>query len=482
MVKPQPTLRLIAAMALAGWIAGGEVLAQTTVTSTEQEQKELAVTVYNSNIALVRDVRRLRLPVGTIDMRYMDIAAQVNPATVHIVSLTAPKELNVLEQNYEYDLLSPEKLLQKYVGKELTLIRFITENNSTKEVPVKAVLLAYNQGPVWKVGNEIITGMGADRYVFPDLPENLYSKPTLVWLLDNRKAGEQIVEASYLTNQVNWSADYVLTVHSDQKEADLNGWVTIVNQSGTAFRNAQLQLVAGELNRVYPQPAPMVRAMAMKAEAVGAAQFAQEALSEYHLYTLERHTDIQNNETKQISLLAAAGATVEKIFQVDGQQYYFQNQISPGQPVKEPVKVLLKFKNSEANSLGVPLPAGTVRVYQGDSKGRLQFIGEDRIDHTPKDETVSLHIGNAFDVVAERKQTDYQRLGPHNVEVAYEISLRNHKPDAITILVNEPIGGDWTMLDSSFKYEKTAAFAARFTVPVAANAEAVLKYRVRIHW
>ena len=205
------------------------------MTSTEQDQKELAVTVYNSNVALVRDVRRVRLPEGAIDLRYMDIAAQVNPATVHIVSLTAPKELNVLEQDYEYDLLSPQKLLQKYVGKELTLIRVITENNSTKEVPVKAVLLADNDGPVWKVGNEIITGMGADRYVFPDLPENLYSKPTLVWLLDNRQAGEQTVEASYLTNQVNWSADYVLTVHSDQKSADLNGWVTVVNQSGDVF-------------------------------------------------------------------------------------------------------------------------------------------------------------------------------------------------------------------------------------------------------
>jgi hypothetical protein len=482
MAKPQTTLRFIAAMALTAGIAAGQVLAQTTVTSTAQEQKELAVTVYNSNIALVRDVRRLRLPTGTLDLRYMDIAAQVNPATVHIVSLTAPKELTVLEQNYEYDLLSPEKLLQKYVGKELTLIRTVTENNSTKEVPVKATLLAYNQGPVWKVGNEIITGMGADRYVFPDLPENLYSKPTLVWLLDNSQAGEQTVEASYLTNQVNWSADYVLTVHSDQKAADLNGWVTVVNQSGTAFHHAQLQLVAGELNRVLPHTAPIMRAMAMKAEAAGAPQFAQEALSEYHLYTLERRTDIQNNETKQISLLAAAGTSVEKIFQVDGQPYYFQSQASPGQPVKEPVKVFIKFKNSEANSLGIPLPAGTVRVYQGDSKGRLQFIGEDRIDHTPKDETVSLHIGNAFDVVAERKQTDYQRLGPHNVEVAYEISLRNHKPDPITVLVNEPIGGDWTMLESSFKYEKTAAFAARFTVPVAANAEAVLKYRVRVRW
>jgi len=476
------TPQRLAVIALMGWMATGLALAQDTVTSTEQEQKELAVTVYNSNVALVRDVRRLRLPAGTFDLRYMDIAAQVNPATVHIVSLTAPKELSVLEQNYEYDLLSPEKLLQKYVGRELTLIRTVQENNSTKEIPVKALLLAYNGGPVWKAGNELITGMGADRYVFPDLPENLYSKPTLVWLLENHAAGEQTVEASYLTNQVSWNADYVLTVHSDQKAADLNGWVTVVNQSGTAFRHAQLQLVAGELNRVTAPPAPaMTRAMVMK-EAAGAAQFVQEALSEYHLYSLERRTDIQDNETKQISLLAAAGATIEKIFQVDGQQYYFRSQMSPGQPVKEPVKVVIKFKNSEGNALGIPLPAGTVRVYQGDSKGRLQFIGEDRIDHTPKDETVSLHIGNAFDVVAERKQTDYQSLGPHTVELGYEIAIRNHKPDPVTVLVNEPIGGDWTILDSSFKYEKTAAFAARFTVPVAANGEAVLKYRVRTRW
>jgi hypothetical protein len=260
----------------------------------------------------------------------------------------------------------------------------------------------------------------------------------------------------------------------------LNGWVTVDNKSGASFRNAQLQLVAGELNRVIQPRRMMEFSMAGTAGGAPAPQFAQEALSEYHLYTLERHTNIQNNETKQISLLAAAGATIEKVFEVDGQTYYFQNPESPGQPAKEPVKVLIKFKNSEANSLGIPLPAGTVRVYQGDSKGRLQFIGEDRIDHTPKDETVSLHIGNAFDVVAERKQTDFQRLGPRDVEVEYQISLRNHKPDPITVFVNEPIGGDWTILNSSFKYEKTAAFAARFTVPVAANGEAQLKYRVRI--
>lgn len=456
--------------------------AQVAETSTKDQQKDLAVTVYNSNVALVRDVRQVRLPAGKIDLRFVDIAASVNPVTVHIVSLTAPKDLDVLEQNYEYDLLNPAKLLDKYVGKELTLVRLVTENNSTKEVRVKATLLANNQDPVWQVGNEIVTGMGADRLEFPNLPQNLYSKPTLVWLLDNRYAGEQSIEASYLTNQMNWNADYVLTVGASQKSADLNGWVTISNQSGTAYRNAQLQLVAGELNRVPSGMAGGTPRLMEMAKAAPSPQFAQEALSEYHLYTLGRRTTLQQNETKQISLLDSTGIHLEKSFVVDGQAYYYRSAFQPGAPIKDPVQVHLKFKNSEANSLGMPLPAGTVRVYQGDSKGRVQFIGEDRIGHTPKDESLDLHIGNAFDVVEERKQTDFQRLGPRTIEAAYEITIRNHKPDAITVEVNEPIGGDWTMVDSNFKYEKTDAFAARFMVPVDANGQSILKYRVRAKW
>jgi len=456
--------------------------AENTQTSTEEDQKDLAVTVYNSNVALVRDVRRVKLPAGVVDLRYMDIAAAVNPATVHIVSLTAPKDLIVLEQNYEYDLLSPQKLLQKYVDKELTLVRLRTENNSTREDHVKATLLAYNEGPVWRVGDQIITGMGADRYIFPSVPENLYSKPTLVWMLNNRQAGEHTVEASYLTNQVNWNSDYVLTVAADQKAADLNGWVTIVNNSGTAFKNAMLQLVAGELHRVYERREMAMPAKAMRVAEAAAPQFAEEGISEYHLYTLDRRTNIQNNQTKQISLLAATGVQIEKVFEVNGQQFYFRNRHRPGQPFKDPVNVRIKFKNAQANSLGIPLPAGTVRVYQGDSKGRVQFIGEDRIDHTPKDETLDLYIGNAFDVVTERKQTDFIALGPAHHELAFEIAVRNHKAEPITVIVNEPIGGDWRMIDSTFKWEKTAAFAARFTVPVAAHGESILKYRVRVRW
>ncbi len=468
-------------LALAVLFAPGGRAAQNTESSTLADQKDLAVTVYNSNIALVRDVRRMRLPTGAVDLRFMDIAAKVNPATVHIVSLTAPKQLTVLEQNYEYDLLNPRKLLDKYVGKEVTLVRLRSENNSTKEEYVKATLLADNEGPVWKVANEIVTGMGSDRLVFPDLPENLYSKPTLVWLVENERAGEQTVEASYLTGDMNWNADYVLTVAADQKVADLNGWVTIVNNSGTAFKNAQLQLVAGEVHRVVP-PVPLGGVTLALGRAKAKEEFAQEAISEYHLYTLERRTTVQNNETKQISLLFSTGLHLEKHFEVDGQSYYYRNPQQPGAPFKDPVQVHLKFRNSEGNSLGQPMPAGTVRVYQGDSKGRVQFIGEDHIDHTPKDETLDLHIGDAFDVVEERKQTDYKILAHDTYEMAYQITLRNHKPEAITAEVNEPLGGDWTMLESNYKYEKTAAFAARFNVPVASNGESVLKYRVRVRW
>ena len=358
MAKQRRAVRLIVGLVVAGWIGAGAARAQTTVTSTEQDQKELAVTVYNSNVALVRDVRRIKLPEGSIDLRYMDIAAQVNPATVHIVSLTAPKELNVLEQDYEYDLLSPQKLLQKYVGKELTLVRVVTENNSTREVPMKAVLLADNDGPVWKVGNEIITGMGADRYVFPDLPENLYSKPTLVWLLDNRRAGEQTVEASYLTNQMNWNADYVLTVHSDQKSADLNGWVTVVNQSGASFRNALLQLVAGELNRVTPNRGRMEYAMATKAMPRAAAIRTRSHFRVPPLHLAAAHDHPRKRNQADQPAGRRRSARLRRSLRLTASRITTRTPRAPGQPVKEPVKVYIKFKNSAGELAGSSTAGG----------------------------------------------------------------------------------------------------------------------------
>ncbi len=446
------------------------------------DQTDLNVTVYNSNIALIRDVRNLTLPTGTFRLKFMDIAATVNPATVHFRSLNDPEKLGVIEQNYEYDLLEPAKLLHKYVGKEVTLVRSYQENNTTKREEIKATLLSDNNGPVWKIGNDIVTGMFAESYRFPEVPANLYERPTLLMSLENSGAKKQQVEASYLANSLSWNADYVLTVARDDKSADLDGWVTVINNSGTAFRNARLQLVAGELNRVADRVMPRSEMSVAVPMAKAAQQFQQEAFSEYHLYSLGRKTSVEDKETKQISLLQGSAVPVEKIFMVNGQSYYYRNQQAPGSPLKDPVMVYYKFKNEEKAGLGIPLPAGNVRVYQKDSKGGILFAGEDRIDHTPKDEFVNIHIGNAFDVVAEHKQTDYKRIDTHTWEMEFEVTLRNHKDAPVTVQVNEPIGGDWEMLSSTYKYTKTAAFAAQFIVPVAKDGTSVLKYRIRAHW
>src|SRR5881394_557831 len=447
------------------------------------DQTDLNVTVYNSNIALVRDVRNLMLPAGTFRLKFMDIAATVNPATVHFRSLTDPDKLGVIEQNYEYDLLEPAKLLHKYVGKEVTLVRSYQDSGTTKHEEIKATLLSDNNGPVWKIGNDIVTGMFAESYRFPEVPANLYERPTLLMSLENSGAKKQQIEASYLANNLSWNADYVLAVARDDKNADLDGWVTVVNNSGTAFHNARLQLVAGELNRVQQSGGLRDMAVSRAMEAKAAApQFQQESFSEYHLYSLGRKTSVEDKETKQISLLQGSGIPVEKRFVVNGQNFYYHNQQNPGTPLKDNVMVFYKFKNDEKSGLGMPMPAGNVRVYQKDSKGNILFVGEDRIDHTPKDEALNIHIGNAFDVISERKQTDYKRIDTHTWEMEFEIALRNHKDTAISVEVNEPIGGDWEMLTSSYKYTKTAAWAAQFNVPVAKDGKSVLKYRIRAKW
>jgi hypothetical protein len=293
---------------------------------------DLALTVYNSNLALVRDVRQVSLPPGTFNLRFMDVAATINPTTVHFRSLTAPAILNVLEQNYEYDLLEPDKILRKYVGRTVKLVRDRTANGSTVTEEVEAELLAYNNGPVWRIGGEIVTGLRVDQFRFPELPENLFSRPTLVWMLDNRGAPRQRLETSYLAGGMAWNADYVLTVARDDKAAELGGWVTITNNSGTTFRNATLQLIAGDLHRAsagYAGEADRV-AQKMEVAASAPAAFAREAFSEYHLYALQRRTSVNDRQTKQISLLSADAVPVEKRFVVEGQQFYYRNRQHPG--------------------------------------------------------------------------------------------------------------------------------------------------------
>jgi hypothetical protein len=459
-----------------GRVSAAPAVNDDAAATTETDQTEVSVTVYNSNLALVRDVRQIHLQSGVAQLRFEGVAASINPATVHFRSLTDPAKLSVVEQNYEYDLLDPQKLLQKYVGRELTI--------EVAGVQSKATLLSDNNGPVWKIGNEIVTGLPVTSYRFPELPGNLYSRPTLVWTLDNRGADAQRVEASYLTDNMNWNADYVLTVGRDEKAADLDGWVTLVNNSGAAYNNAKLQLVAGDIHRTQAQVmtdrVAMMKSMAENAAAPP--QFQQEGFSEYHLYTLQRPTSIQDKESKQISLLAATNIPVEKYLAVEGQPYYYRNPQGIGNAIPQPVKVFYRFRNEQKGGLGMPLPAGTVRVYQSDSKGGIQFAGEDTISHTPKDETLRIYVGNAFDVVCERKQTDYKKLASNLYELEYQISLRNHKDAPVTVEVREPVGGDWEVVSSNFQWTKLDSSTIGFQIPVEKDGTATLDYRVRVKW
>lgn len=457
--------------------------AQTPLLTTGAKNRQsVNVTVYNSNIALVRETRSLTLPSGRVALRFSDVASQIRPETVHLASLSAGGSLQILEQNYQYDLLNPAKLLDKYVGRELTLVMRRYENNTEVFTPLQATLLANNGGQVWRINNQIVinpTNIVETR--FPDLPANLVATPTLVWDVENENASTQTVEASYLTNGMNWQSDYVLVLNADDAHGDLQGWVTLTNTSGVGFENAQLQLVAGNLNRVGADEAyGVARTVASAPADKEKVQFREKAFFEYHLYTLQRPASVREQETKQVSLLEAAGFKVSKEFVINGQSYYYSGYDSPGTVIKEKVGVYVQFRNSQSNKLGMPLPAGTIRLYQKDDDGSQQFIGEDHIEHTPKDEDLRIKVGDAFDIVAERKETDYKVLPREVYEYAYEIKIRNHKSHPVTVVVNEPLSGDWKMISSSFKAEKTSSSTARFQVPVEKDGAAILTYRVRV--
>jgi hypothetical protein len=458
--------------------------AQTTdQTTTASDRQSVNITVYNSNLGLVRETRRLTLPSGRIALRFADVTAQIKPETVHLASLLSPTALRILEQNYQYDLLNPGKLMDKFVGKQITLVMRRYQNNSEIFEPVQATLLSNNAGQVWRINGQIVINpTNIVEMRFPDVPKNLVATPTLVWDIENRTAGTQTLEASYLTNGMNWRADYVLIVNADDTKGDLQGWVTLMNSSGATFEDAKLQLVAGDVNRVSEDRTYALAGQMAKSDVSSESQFREQGFFEYHLYTLQRPTTIRDNETKQVSLLEAAGFDVKKEFVLNGQRYYYTGYNNPGQPIKEKVGVFIQFRNAQTNKLGMPLPAGTIRLYKKDGTGNQQFIGEDKIDHTPKDEDVRVRVGDAFDIVAERKQTDYKVIARNVYEYAYEIKIRNHKDGPINVIVNEPIGGDWEMISSTFPAKKTAAFAAQFDVPVAKDGEATLSYRVRVKY
>ncbi|MBI2432637.1 MAG: DUF4139 domain-containing protein [Candidatus Hydrogenedentes bacterium] len=461
-------------------LSAAAALAQDTpghAVTTLEQQTDLAVTAYNNGIGLVKDTRELQLPTGTLRLEFQDVAEQIQPATVSLRSLSEAGSITIYEQNYEYDLISPEKLMEKYVGQEVKLFNFSTEVKDFGGSNVQtAKLLSYNNGPVYLVRDEIYLGHPGN-VILPKIPENLIAKPTLIWELENA-AGQQKIEATYVTNGITWQADYVVTIPKTEQTLDLKGWVTLNNQSGATYTNAQLKLVAGQLN-MAPPPMPMDREMKMAiAGAAREAMPVEEAFAEYHLYTMPRRTTVKQNQSKQLALLDAAGVGFTKKYEYRSEPHFYYQFLPPMRD--QHVQASIEFQNKAENKVGLPLPAGVMRIYQEDSSGTLQFAGEDRIEHTPKDEKVTLRMGEAFDIVADRIQTDYQVIANNVHESAFEITVRNHKAADVVVDVVENLPGDWRVLEKSMEFEKKDAQTVIFHAPVPKDGEVKVTYRVQV--
>jgi len=470
------------------WIVGLWTLfgigaaAADEVRSGLNDQTDIAVTIYNENLALVRDQRSISMPVGVHDLAIRDVSGQIRPETALLGSSGGSASMHLLEQNFDFDLLSPESLLQKFIGKE---IRAVSINPATGNETIEtATVLATNQGLVLQFADRIETGFPG-RLIFDRVPDNLRDRPTLVLKVDNKDASPQTIRLTYLTGGISWKADYVASLNEDETSLDLNGWVTLTNQSGTSYPQALLQLVAGEVQQVQEAMLQNRGLDMMMAAAPAKEAMSEESLFDYHLYTLERPTTIANQQTKQVALMDASSVPVNKRYIVEGQGQLFGGRYSGKQ--SNDVGVFIELVNDAESSLGVPLPAGIMRVYKNDSAGRAQFIGEDRIDHTPRGEEIKLKLGNAFDVTAESVQTGFtkvQSVGQYNfsAEVSQRITLKNAKDIPVQVTLREYIPGDWKILSEPAPHHKTSSNTVEWKINVPADAGVTHEYTALVRY
>jgi hypothetical protein len=467
---------LILALSLVATLGSTAFADQTERVSTLDDQRSVGITIYNAQLALVRDRRHIAIPRGESHLALRDVSAHIEPETALLTSVTQPGGLTVLEQNFNYDLLSPQKLLEKYVGRDVDVVRYDPRTGERRTE--RARVLSTNDGVVLRYADRIETSVNG-TLSFPSLPPDLRDRPTLVTDVGNDVAGAQDVELTYLSGGLSWKADYTALLSPNDDRVDLHGLITLQNQSGTTYRDAAVQLVAGDVN-VAQQALKSLGSVRSSIAMAPPPRPTEQALFEYHLYTLPRRTTVADNQTKQVDLLSAAGVSVVKTLELRGSDYYYHSANADlGSRLK--VGTFVTFRNL-GGQLGIPLPQGTVRVYKRDNAGTSQFIGSDFIDHTPKGETVRLHLGDSFDITAHKKQTDFRVVdSAHDIyESAYEIVLRNAKKTPETVQVIEPIPGDWTIVSSSFRYKKTSASTATWAVNVPPEAAATLTYRVRV--
>ena len=465
-------------------------LAAGTAAATP-DSEGIALTIYNQNFGVVREKRNVDVKEKTGTIQFIDVASQIDGTSVQFKSITDPNA-TVLEQNYEYDLVSADKLLEKYIDKQITVL---TKDGSRYSGSLQS--FDANQLVIRQEGEkaEIVMVQRGDNVKdiqFGALPEGLITKPTLVWKLATEKVGQQLIEVAYQTAGINWQADYNAILNPNDTKLDLGGWVTINNLSGATYKEAKLKLIAGDVRRVQQPQIVTMGAMRKFATEADGAGFAEKAFFEYHLYTLGRPATVAQNQTKQIELLKAADVPVKKVFLYDGApQYRFYGGLNEdagygSENSNKKVNVVVEVKNSKENNLGMALPKGKMRLYKRDeADGSLEFIGEDEIDHTPKDETVKLHIGDAFDIVGERKRTDFHvDVNAHVITESFEIRVRNHKTEPVEVLVKETLyrWNNWEITGSNQKWTKYDANTIHFPVKVDKDGEQVITYTVRYTW
>ena len=470
-------------------LSSGACLAQSVT-----GPKSVQLTVYNGGFALVRDTRGVTLKSGMNSIEVEDVAAKIDPTSVLFKTLTAPNSVTILEQNYQYDLISPDNILNKSVGQRVTLTSF---DSNGKPYTQSGILLAppANGGVVIKMDDGSMVLRPQWQVSLQKMPDGLHPKPTLNWLLNADKAGDQDAQISYITDGIGWKADYVALVNKDDTALDLTGWVTLDNKCGATYSDAKLTLMAGDVRRVWPSG--IDNSIVTRGDEMMLAdrsrQFQEQSFFEYHMYTMERPTTIRDNETKQLSLLSASGAAVTKEMIYDGRKQWWSSWWYEGRTDMNPgggydtstyhkVNVVLEVKNSKENHMGMPLPKGRIRVYKLDDTGAQQFVGEDSIDHTPKDEKIRLYVGDAFDVVGDYKRTDFKKIDDHTIEETFQVNVRNHKETPVTVKVIDHVWSDWSVLSSTAEYTKKDAHTIEFAVKVPKDGETIVTYTIRTKW
>lgn len=451
------------------------------VLSTPESREAVSMTVYNGGFAVVREVRPVTLASGRSVVRFEGVPARIDPTSLSITSLTAPGSVSVREQNYQNNLIGTQSVLDAAVGQRVRLTRTLGDRAVTET----GVLISQpNQGRIVRLDDGRVLVNPEGTIELESLPPTLRSRPSLLWRLNAARGGEHRLQASYMTEGVGWKADYVAVVNEAETAIDLTGWVTLTNTSGAAYRNADLQLLAGDVRRVQERPQQQrMYEMAMAADAAGRPAFEEESFFEYHLYTLDGQTTLAENETKQMELLSASEAGVSRrlVFDGSGTYFPFYRRQRPGSVGTEMnAAVVLELANTEANSMGMPLPAGKVRVYKADRRGNLQFLGEDLIDHTPRGEQVDLYIGDAFDVVGTRTQVADRRISNTVREITVEVEVRNRKETAAEIDVVERLYGQLEITNASHEAERLDATTIQFPVTVPAGQTETVRYTARI--